>query len=192
MMFLVAPPPSKNIRAEPPTSALIELHYIALWGSHYSLGLICNDWLSSGGRAQMDSVIDYTQSGEGEKTTTWNYEKVPSRLCNSPQSSPWFLSRHPFYYWSACVCVLVCLYVCRHVCGTALFKWRPILQLCWRSIRTDSSIEPPSLHRLGPSTHNKISLWIRTFMKPYRERGLKSAHTADNVKTQSSGRHIMI
>ena len=44
----------------PPTSAVIELHYMALWGSHYSLWLICNDWLSSTSQAKMDSHIDYT------------------------------------------------------------------------------------------------------------------------------------
>lgn len=60
-------PQTKNIitavpTTTPPTSAVIELHYIALWDSHYSLGLICNDWLSSTGRAKMGCFIDYTQT----------------------------------------------------------------------------------------------------------------------------------
>lgn len=43
-----------------PANALIELHYIARWGSHYSPRLICNERLSSATRLQMDSYIDFT------------------------------------------------------------------------------------------------------------------------------------
>lgn len=42
-------------------------------GSHYSLGLICNDWLSSTSQPKMGSFIDYTQT---EKKNPGDQHKI--------------------------------------------------------------------------------------------------------------------
>lgn len=155
-----------TITTPPPTSAVIELHYVALWGSHYSLWLICNDWLSSTSRAQMDSPIDYTQTKKKKNPVVQqntDYEKLssqpPSLLSNITHSiiPLMYFSTPPLPQKNMLLIRPVCAHMCVFLCGrTALSLcfyirallilasvWGPISQLCWRSINPDRSIVPP-------------------------------------------------
>lgn len=179
----------KTYTTPPLTSAVIELHYAALWGPHYSLWLICNDWLSSTSRAQMDSLIDYTQTKKIKKKIQWSNTKHWLWKTISTASFTITHSIIPLVYFStpplpqknmllirpACVCfyVRLCewwtdsseplfLHTGPALIGFGLGTHIPaVLEIHqpWQVYCTTT------LHRLWPTTRTKISLSIRkTFM----------------------------
>lgn len=173
------------------TNAVIELHYLALWGSHYSLWLICNDWLSPTSRAQMDPLIDYTQT---KTKIQWsNTMLIMRNYLHSPFTSRQYRSLYnPIYVFQhtsspseeyaidqAWMCAHTCVFMCVCVsCGrTALSLFlhtNPALIGFGLGTHIPAVLEihqpwqvycTTTLHRLWPTTRTKISLSIRkTFM----------------------------
>lgn len=71
----------------PHTCAVIELHYMALWGSHYSLWLICNDWLSSTSRAKMGLSLIVLKLEEKKQRSAKPLHSNPSYIYFNTNSS---------------------------------------------------------------------------------------------------------
>lgn len=97
-----------------PHVQLLNCITLPLWGSHYSLWLICNDWLSSTTRAQTDPHIDYTQSKKENPAVQHKILIVTApqyhSLCN-PSYVFQHTSSEKICYWSA-----ICVYVFECVC----------------------------------------------------------------------------
>lgn len=136
------------IATRSPANALIELHYIARWGSHYSPPLICNERLSSATRPQMDSCIDFTLN---KKKIQLSEDKTPiTRTSNIAHTVILMMYFIRINYWSArLVFVFEWTWTAESLCFSKLamlllaLVWGQISQLWWRSINPDRSIVPP-------------------------------------------------
>lgn len=136
------------IATRSPANALIELHYIARWGSHYSPRLICNERLSSATRLQMDSYIDFTLN---KKKIQLSEDKTPiTGTSNIAHTVILIMYFRRINYWSAIrVFVFEWTWTAESLCFSKLamlllaLVWGQISQLWWRSINPDRSIVPP-------------------------------------------------
>lgn len=135
------------IATRSPANALIELHYIARWGSHYSLRLICNERLSSATRPQMDSNIDFTLN---KKKILLSEDETPIiRTSNFAHTVLLIMHFRKINYWIAIsVFVFVWTWTAASLCFCTpavlllALVWGQISQLWWRSINPDRSIVP--------------------------------------------------
>lgn len=97
------------------------MHFVALCESHYSLGLICNDWLSSTSRAQIGALIDYTQTNKKNPVVQHKILIMRNYLHSTLHFSPISLTLIPVIYIStpsspseeyaidqACMCEISC------------------------------------------------------------------------------------
>lgn len=143
-----------------PANALIELHYIAHWGSHYSPRLICNERLSSATHPQMDSYIDFTPN---KMKILLSEDKTPIiRTSNITHTTILIMHFRRINYWSA-ISVFVFVWTwtaaslcfCKPVVLLLALVWGQISQLWRRSINPDRSIVPP------PFTDSEQLLTVR-------------------------------
>lgn len=131
-----------------PAHALIELHYITWWGSHYSPWLICNEQLSSTTCPQIDSYIDFILN---KKNILLSADKTPiTRTSNIAHTVTLIMHFRRINYWPAVlVFVLVWMWTAASLCFSELsvllwvLVWGQISQLWRRSINPDRSIVPP-------------------------------------------------
>lgn len=129
-------------------NVLIELHYIARWGSHYSPRLICNERLSSANRPQMDSNIDFTLN---KKKILLSEDETPiTRTSNIAHTLLLIMHFRKINYWSAIsVFVFAWTWTAASLCFgkpavlLLALVWGQISQQWWRSINPDRSIVPP-------------------------------------------------
>lgn len=99
------------------------------WTFHRSLGLICNNWLSSTTSVQMDSHIDYPQSKKKTQLSgTKHCSSQPHNITHSVIPTYVFLHapllKNMLLICHLCVCFCVLPCVCVYVCvwdGQPLF-----------------------------------------------------------------------
>lgn len=165
-----------------PHVQLLNCITLPLWGSHYSLWLICNDWLSSTTRAQTDPHIDYTQSKKENPAVQHKiliviappplpnitHSVIPVTYFSTPPQKKYAIDQP-----SVCMFLSVC--VSRTDSSEPLFLHTSAALIGFvlgTHISAVLEIHQPwqvycttTLHRLWPTTRAKISLSIReTFM----------------------------
>lgn len=165
------------IATRSPAIALIERHYIARWGSHYSPQLICNERLSSATRLQMDSYIDFTLN---KKKIQLSEDKTPiTGTSNIAHTVILIMYFRRINNWSAIrVFVFEWSWTAQSLCFSKLamlllaLVWGQISQLWWRSINPDRSIVPPPF----TDSAQLLAVRYRFQLEKHSRRWIKNDH----------------